>query len=90
MKGLLLSQPPDIACPDSLLATRGHLPLPYPLPAPNGEAILRLSYFLVSKLWGATGPQSYDRPVSPQRERDVGSNAIAAFPSGEASHSFSS
>ena len=33
---------------------------------------------------------SYDRPVSPQGERDVGSNAIAALPSGEASHSFSS
>jgi hypothetical protein len=33
---------------------------------------------------------SYDRPVSPHGERVVGSNAIAAFPSGEASHSFSS
>jgi hypothetical protein len=32
----------------------------------------------------------YDRPVSPQRERDVGSNIVACLPSGEASQSFSS
>ena len=32
----------------------------------------------------------YDRPVSPQRETDVSSNAVAALPSGEASYPSSS
>jgi hypothetical protein len=32
----------------------------------------------------------YDRPVSPQRERDVGSNIVACLPSGKASQSFGS
>jgi hypothetical protein len=33
---------------------------------------------------------AYDRPVSPQRERDVASNIVASLPSGEASQSFNS
>jgi hypothetical protein len=32
----------------------------------------------------------YERPISPQREREVGSNAVAALPSGEASQLFNS
>jgi hypothetical protein len=34
--------------------------------------------------------ECYDRPGSPQRERDVASNITAALPTGDASHSFSS
>jgi hypothetical protein len=33
---------------------------------------------------------AYDRPLSPQREKEVSSNPVAALPSGEASQSFNS
>ena len=44
---------------------------------------------------GQFGPQAdsfgpYYRPISPQRDKDVRLNSVAALPSGETSHSCSS
>jgi hypothetical protein len=47
-------------------------------------------YHLAPGVLWALKISCYDRPVSPQRDKDVSSNAVAALPSSEASHSFSS
>ena len=46
------------------------------------------SQFVTSKLPWIT--EAYERPLSPQRDKDVDSKAVAALPSGDASHSFNS